>query len=250
MNQPSKLNLIAHAKYTAWGKFTGLPKKFAMIKYIEVVQHFSGMSPSQEENLQSGPRDLLGEFNDNSDIIYENDNGEESSVDSQEDEKEEPAAISSLGKSQSTLTVIQNLDDQLRDDEINDENVSAEGRNDHRMELRNAARLGDVSRLQSILKLGLDVNDADESGQTALHFAADKGNTDCVTALVDAGADTNAADKDGISVLQAAVIGGDVETVRVLLLAGANPNQEDNDGDTPRSCAEDDDSDEMKALFQ
>ena len=63
------------------------------------------------------------------------------------------------------------------------------------------------------------------------------------------GADANSVDREGISVLQAAVIGGSIETVKLLLDAGADPDHEDVDGDTPRSCANDDGSEEIKQLF-
>jgi len=89
----------------------------------------------------------------------------------------------------------------------------------------------------------------DEDGQTALHIAADKGALDALNALLKAGADGNAADGDGITVLQAAVIGENVEACRILLAHGADPDRSDADGDTPRKCAEEDGSDEMKKVF-
>lgn len=36
-SKPSNLNVVAYAKYDAWGKFKGLPKQFAMRKVIHVV---------------------------------------------------------------------------------------------------------------------------------------------------------------------------------------------------------------------
>lgn len=66
---------------------------------------------------------------------------------------------------------------------------------------------------------------------------------------MDSGADGNAADGDGITVLHAAVIAENLEACRVLLSHGANPDQKDVDGDTPRKCAQEDGSDEMKDLF-
>ena len=81
--------------------------------------------------------------------------------------------------------------------------------------------------------------------------AADKGYNDAVICLLNAGARVDAADQDGISVLQAAVIAGQTETCRILLQQGkANPDQPDHDGDTPRLCAQDDGSPEMKLLFK
>jgi len=112
-----------------------------------------------------------------------------------------------------------------------------------------AAMEGNVAKVRMAIDSGTDIAEADETGQTALHFAADRGWADCVSLLLDNGADANSADGEGISALQAAVIGGDVECVRLLLKAGADPDHEDADGDTPRSCAVDDGSEEMRALF-
>jgi len=114
--------------------------------------------------------------------------------------------------------------------------------------LRSAAS-NDVAKIRELASSGTSVDHKDESGQTALHLAADKGSVDCIRALLDAGANVNATDNDGISVLQAAVIAGNVDVCRLLLDAGANPDQADLDGDTPRSCAADDGTEEMELLF-
>jgi acyl-CoA-binding protein len=119
-------------------------------------------------------------------------------------------------------------------------------------QLLRAAGENDVTALQKLLELpNCNVDYADESGQTALHLAADKNAVKAMEMLIKAGCNVNAADGDGISVLQAAVIAGHVEICRILLQAGANPDQADADGDTPRSCACDcDDGDEdMMSLF-
>jgi ankyrin repeat protein len=117
-------------------------------------------------------------------------------------------------------------------------------------DLLRAAGENDHKKVEKLLVTGVvQVDHADESGQTALHLAADKGSVDCVKKLLQYGADPNAADQDGISVLQAAVIAGHVDVCLILLDHGADPNQRDADGDTPRSCAADDGSEEMKKLF-
>jgi hypothetical protein len=92
-------------------------------------------------------------------------------------------------------------------------------------------------------------------GQLTFYFfpltvAADQGFNDVVICLLNAGARVDAADQDGISVLQAAVIAGQTETCRILWQQfKADPDQPDHDGDTPRLCAQDDGSREMKLLF-
>jgi ankyrin repeat protein len=117
-------------------------------------------------------------------------------------------------------------------------------------QLRLAAREGDIEKLKEALECEAQVDSTDESGQTALHFAADRGFLEGVEVLLESGADANAADLDGIGVLQAAVIAGHAHVASLLLQNGANANQADSDGDTPRTCAHDDGSDEMRRLFK
>ncbi|EED87706.1 hypothetical protein THAPSDRAFT_264862 [Thalassiosira pseudonana CCMP1335] len=150
VEQPSRMNVVATAKYDAWGKFTGLPKRFAMAKYSR---------------------------------------------------------------------------------------------------LRNAAIHNDVTSLQQAMDNGANLDGSDDSGQTALHFAADRGSIACIKLLLEAGADVNALDNDGIGVLQTAVSAGDVVVVRLLLEAGADPDAKDEDEDSPRSCVLDERDKDMMELF-
>jgi acyl-CoA-binding protein len=131
-----------------------------------------------------------------------------------------------------------------------DESKEGSGSTDPSTRLLRAASEDDVETLEEVLKSGaVTVDHADETGQTALHLAADRGAFSVLIKLLDHGANPNKVDNDGISVLQAAVISGNVETCRLLLDRGADPDQADNDGDTPRSCAEDDGTTEMEDLF-
>lgn len=113
-----------------------------------------------------------------------------------------------------------------------------------------AATCDDVVHMKDLVVLGADINAADDHGETALHFCADRGMLDGVIYLLELGANANACDHDGISVLQAAVIAGHVKVCQVLLEeGGADPDHADSDGDTPRSCALEDESEQMQALF-
>lgn len=238
-NEPSRLNIVASKKYEAWKKFTGMPRHFAMMKYIEVIEHFKTLENDGQQGVSmgygnEGVLDMM-----NQDDIDYGDEDDGDSIDFSEDSTDYTDnggdGINIGGARQSTLV-----------SSNEEENLGVEVETS----IFSAACSGDVDRLKSCLESGCDVDERDDCGQTALHMAADQGCLDCVKQLLEAGAFCNAVDNDGISVLAAAVIGGDVDVVRALLGAGADPDQEDMDGDTPRTCAEDDDNVELKALLR
>ncbi len=202
--EPSKFNVIGHAKYEAWLKFKGMPVEAAMRSYVQVVTEFSSSATSVME-YETEELDMFNAM------------GNKPSTLMMEHEYEDSAAV-----------VVTPL-------------------------LVQAAQSGDLQQIREALAL-LDkdestVNTRDDSGQTALHFAADRGCSDIVVELLNAGADPNATDLEGIGVLQAAVIAGHAKVASILLERGADPQQPDMDGDTPLSCAQDDGSEEMKLLF-
>eukprot|EP00978_Attheya_sp_CCMP212_P000783 scaffold1603_cov45-Attheya_sp.AAC.2 len=224
---PSQFNIVAHAKYTAWGKFAGISKPVAMINYIEASNHF----------IHGGG----DHFDDNSDIIYENDNGEEDSSTAGTDASDNYGnEVSGLGLRPSQMAYSEN--------DVSGDDRSIVG--DPNSKLRKAATNDNVPSLKEALEEGASVNHHDEeTGETALHFAADRGFLRSTLFLLKAGADPNSVDTEGISVLQAAVIGGSIPVVQKLLEAGADPDNADEDGDTPHTCAQDDGDPAMLALF-
>lgn len=251
------MNVVATAKYNAWGKFRGVPKQFAMRKYCEVVHHFANGGESSFRNSSTGERD------ENADVVYDEDD-ENCKLD--EDGCPIGEAVALNGR----------VDDNGIDDPImtgmgirqsvplakNSSNNKEIGSSPE-IRLRNAAISKNVTELKRAIDDGADVNDGDETGQTALHFAADKGNLDCVRFLVEAGANVNAKDEDGIGVLQtaisAALYGMNVngkdgkntilEVIRFLLEKGADQNACDDDGESPKRLVIEEGSDEVKALF-
>ncbi len=219
-NAPSKLNVVARAKYDAWKKFQGLPQQFAMEQYSKVVYHFAngGASSFQE-----------GDADENADVVYHQDDDEteldEDGCPIHQDQSELDYS-GMMGIRQSTLS------SSVPNKQIQPNSSSSSSE----VCLRNAALSSDKVMLEDAINNCADINGPDETGQTALHFAADKGCIDCLNLLLNAGANVNAIDQDGIGVLQTAVIAGiDVEGVRVLMEAGADPYMEDNDGDSPHS---------------
>lgn len=98
----------------------------------------------------------------------------------------------------------------------------AAGADDPGEALREAARAGDLPRLEALLAAGVPVDAPARYGQTPLYFAAEKGHLAAVRRLVERGANVNAQDRFfGASVLEIALQGGHLELARYLLAHGA-----------------------------
>jgi ankyrin repeat protein len=82
------------------------------------------------------------------------------------------------------------------------------------------ALLGDLPRTQKLLSKGAIIN---QTGWSALHYAAIKGHAKVVTLLLEKGARVNEPSPEGDTPLILAVRSGDVPTVQALINAGANP---------------------------
>jgi acyl-CoA-binding protein len=287
---PNRLNMVAYKKYEAWKKFNGMPQHFAMMKYVEVVEHFALQHSENNINNASasaGGQDAVLNMMDDSDIVYDSDDSssgglslsdegnseryEDYSYDINNDDT--PKSKSNLGQTyghdlsfaakQSTLGGSASGSDEslplsFEDLADGEKPTILQAVTWQNAKLLNQIIYGADADLDNVEgnenkshKLDAEiVNQRDELGQSALHMAADKGDPQIISILLSAGADPNAIDHEGISVLEAAVIGGNVHAVKLLLDAGADPDHEDMEGDTPRNCAEDDDNDEMKVLLR
>ena len=62
-----------------------------------------------------------------------------------------------------------------------------------------------LATAEALLKAGAGIDVRDNSGRTALHYAAAAGYTDVAKALVEHGADVNAKDVDGVTPAEAAM---------------------------------------------
>ncbi|KAG0485975.1 hypothetical protein HPP92_010054 [Vanilla planifolia] len=106
----------------------------------------------------------------------------------------------------------------LRETEI----IIARGRMELPLSLSFAVIRGDDLLLHQLLKRGLDPNESDNTGHTALHLAASKGNENCVLLLLDYGAEPNSRDSAGSVPLWEAVLGKREPVITMLIENGAS----------------------------
>ncbi|XP_058105154.1 potassium channel AKT1-like [Magnolia sinica] len=85
-----------------------------------------------------------------------------------------------------------------------------------------AAIRGDDLLLHQLLRRGLDPNESDNSGRTALHIAASKGSDNCVLLLLDYGAEPNSRDSEGSIPLWEAILQKHESVIKLLVENGAN----------------------------
>ncbi|MEO7135692.1 MAG: ankyrin repeat domain-containing protein [Vicinamibacterales bacterium] len=101
-----------------------------------------------------------------------------------------------------------------------------------------AAMHGDRDGVKALLKKGLDVNEAQGDGTTALHWAAIKGDAELAQMLIFAGANLRATTRIGAyTPLYLAAKGGHSGVVAVLLTAGADAKAVTSNGTTPLMIA-------------
>ena len=99
--------------------------------------------------------------------------------------------------------------------------------------LTNAAKNNNIDSVEVFIKLGANINKADEDGETPLYWAAWNGHTKMAKMLIEAEVDVNKANKYGRTPLYWAARGGYTEIAKMLIEAKADVNKADTDGRTP-----------------
>ena len=101
-----------------------------------------------------------------------------------------------------------------------------------------AAKEGDFKLVKEYLAKGVEVNDPDEKGGSAIGLAALAGQSKMVGFLIEEGANVNIASGDGGTPLHGAAFLGQVESVEILIKAGAKVNAQNQRKETPLdSCS-------------
>jgi ankyrin repeat protein len=114
-----------------------------------------------------------------------------------------------------------------------------------------AASAGEVEQLkQLIADKAAEVDDRDEEGRTALHFASGYGEVECMAILLTAGADIDGKDINGNTALHYAAGYGAVEATKVLLEKGADVSIVNHDEKTAKEVAAMNEEDACVALFE
>ena len=96
-----------------------------------------------------------------------------------------------------------------------------------KMNLQDAAEEGDLECVQLLLGQGVDKDEADDGGYTALWNAAYNGHLAIAQCLVEQGADKDKANNYGTTPLNIASNKGHLELVRYLLEQGADREKAD-----------------------
>ncbi|PYH42660.1 ankyrin repeat domain-containing protein, partial [Aspergillus saccharolyticus JOP 1030-1] len=98
-------------------------------------------------------------------------------------------------------------------------------------ELYNAIQAGDLILVQSLTHGGAGLDNRDEEGRTALHYASmEEGLTDIISILVEHGADIGRIDNHGFTPCLWAAVAGQTQATDELLNIGADANAVSADG--------------------
>lgn len=88
--------------------------------------------------------------------------------------------------------------------------------------LHAAAHVGNVERIKELIEQGVDLEEQDEFGRTAVHIAAFGSQKEATKILVENGADINALEKQAYDAVTIAAVANDIDLVDLLLSLGAS----------------------------
>jgi ankyrin repeat protein len=118
------------------------------------------------------------------------------------------------------------------------------------MLLVTAARASDVTEVRRLIDQGVDVNQAESDGATALHWASHQNDPEVVKLLLNAGAAVAAMNRYGVQPLSLAAENGNAVILELLLEAGADPNASLLEGETAlMTAARTGDADSIRVLL-
>jgi Fe-S cluster biosynthesis and repair protein YggX len=122
--------------------------------------------------------------------------------------------------------------------------------NESSVSLHDAAKRGDLQKMQEFLADGKDVNAKDFKGVTALGYAVGHDQLSTVKVLIDAKANINDVDSAGNSAVHFAAGYGRVKVLEHLLARGANASKANQQGQTPMAVAQQNKQQQAVALLQ
>ncbi|MBI5570510.1 MAG: ankyrin repeat domain-containing protein [Desulfomonile tiedjei] len=105
--------------------------------------------------------------------------------------------------------------------------------------LLNAARDGDVGKVERLLDGGADINSRDIKGWTPLMFAVGSSHSKLAKLLLEKGAAVNLKTKEGLTPLMKAALHNDSEILTLLLAKGADVHVRNLEGNTALGLARD-----------
>ena len=119
------------------------------------------------------------------------------------------------------------------------------------LQLIEAVKHQDHETVRALLGQGVDVNEGEGDGATALHWAVERNDADLVAELLQAGADVNAANDYGVTAVSLACLNRNASMIETLLAKGADPNAATTMGETVlMSCVGTGSADAVAALLE
>jgi len=122
--------------------------------------------------------------------------------------------------------------------------------NNTSVSLHDAARRGDLQKVQEFLKDGKDVNSKDFKGVTPLGYAVGHDQLSTVKVLIDAKANINDVDSAGNSAVHFAAGYGRVKVLEHLLARGGNASKVNQMGMTPMAAAQQNNQQQAVAILK